>query len=179
MPGRHRLLSCGSIPDDLETLVGECCSVCEGLCAEFGLRDKSSGLMVDRLQRPTVDLIMVGNGEGLGLTGNDTPHFDVTAALREFLKSESAEDLQNLTTRQGVWASDNSFKFHGRQNRRVTGKTEGGQVFTIEVQPNRFRDIECQLIQRGSLCNYRQIQTFGNKQTISSADAYLNCSSHY
>ncbi len=61
-----------SIPDHLQLLPANAGSICAELRAEFGLLDKSSGLTIDGLQRPTVDLIMVGNGESLGLAGSDT-----------------------------------------------------------------------------------------------------------
>ena len=66
---------------ELELLPANVGSVCEELRAKLGLRDKSSGLTIDCVRRPTVDFIMVGNGESLGLTGNDATHLDVTAAL--------------------------------------------------------------------------------------------------
>ena len=59
-------------------------SVREKLSAEFGLRDESACLAVNGLKRAAVDLVMIGNGQGLGPTTlQHAADLDVAASLGE------------------------------------------------------------------------------------------------
>jgi hypothetical protein len=48
------------------------------------------------VERASINLIMVGNGQGLGPALNGTAHFDVAASLSDILKPKSAEDPQDV-----------------------------------------------------------------------------------
>ena len=54
-------------------------------------------LTEDGVESPPVDLIMVGNGQGLAASvPQQAADLDVTASLRELFEPEFLEDLQNV-----------------------------------------------------------------------------------
>ena len=69
------------------------------LCAECGFRDEATRLTEDGMERPSVDFVMVGDGQGLvPILVQCATHFNVTASLREDLKPEFLEDPQYVAT---------------------------------------------------------------------------------
>lgn len=124
-----------------------------------------------------VDLIMVGNGQGLVSTILQHPaDLDVAAPLCGVFEPEFRGGSSKRRALRELAASASGYcvEFHGREDGRVTGKAECGQVFALEVQPDSFADVESQLIKSGRLRDHRQIEALGNELAIASADTHLN-----
>lgn len=65
-------------------------------------------------------------------------------------------------------------KFKARQNGRVVSQAKVGEVFTRQLESNRFPQILCQFVQRFSLSNDGQIEALGDELILASENVNLD-----
>lgn len=70
-------------------------------------------------------------------------------------------------------------KLKARQDGRIVRQAKVSEVFTLQLESNRLPQILCQLIERFSLSNDRQVEAFGDEIVLASGNVTLDDLLHW